>query len=218
MTMIALTAVVVLAAAIPPDPMAALTRVQEAYRKGGDFSASFTHVQVDKLRGKKKTESGKLWAAKDGRVRWMYDKPVRRDFVFDGKAAFFYEPDNAQVTIFDRFQDSPLWNALRFLWGQGQITQSFDVRACDDGCPAGEPGDVSVKLVPKEPLAAVDHVALFVDPGESRLRKSVVYDSLGNRTEFTFSEVKLGVKVDPKKFDFKIPEGVSILRAGDAAR
>ena len=68
-----------------------------------------------------------LWAKPDGRVRWSYLDPVRKDFVFDGEAAYFYEPENAQVTVFERFQDSPLANAVQFLWGQGDIEATFDV-------------------------------------------------------------------------------------------
>jgi outer membrane lipoprotein carrier protein len=212
--MLALAAALVLTAA-PPSPEEILARVQKTYQSGGDFSASFTHTQIDKLRGKRKVESGKLWATRDGRVRWMYEKPVRRDFVFDGKTAYFYEPENAQVTVFDKFQASPLWNALRFLWGQGDIGKSFDVRACDDTCPKAEAGALVLKLVPKEPLAAVDRVVIVVDPTQDRLQKSIVFDTLGNRTEYAFSDVVLGAKVDPKKFDFKPPEGVNILRAAE---
>ena len=39
--------------------------------------------------------------------RWSYLDPVPKDFVFTGERAFFYEPDNAQVTVFEQFKDSP---------------------------------------------------------------------------------------------------------------
>ncbi len=202
-----------LLAAAEPSPTDTLAKVQSAYQKGGDLTASFSQIYVDKLRGKKKTETGKLWAKTDGRVRWTYEKPARKDFVFTGATAYFYEPDNSQVTVFDKFQNTPLWNALRFLWGQGTITKTFDVRVCDEACAKSEPGDVLIKLVPKEPIAAVDHVEVAIDTKAMRVRRSMVFDSLGNRTEYHFLDVKLGAAVDAKKFDFKIPEGVSVIRA-----
>ncbi len=202
-----------------PNPEALLGEIQKAYQQGGDFSASFTHVYINKLRGKKKVESGRLWAKRDGRVRWSYQKPSHKDFIYDGKTAYFYEPDKAQVSIYEGFQKSPLWNAMRFLWGQGSLSESFDVRSCDASCGEAEAGDVLIKLVPKEPLAAVDHVVLVIDPKAKRVRRSLVFDALGNRTEYQFSDVKLGITVKPEKFDFTIPDGVNRVRAtGEGAR
>src|SRR2546427_3529112 len=110
-----------IAALAAASPQQVLAEVQAAYRLGGDLEANFTHIYIDKLRGKTRVESGKLWAKRDGRVRWSYLDPVRKDFVFTGERALFYEPDNAQVTIFDEFKHSPLFEALRFLWGQGSL-------------------------------------------------------------------------------------------------
>ena len=65
-----------------PSPEKVLADVRAAYLGAGDIEAEFTQVNVDQLRGKKRKESGKLWAKKDGRVRWSYLDPVRKDFVY----------------------------------------------------------------------------------------------------------------------------------------
>lgn len=205
-----------LAAAPTPDQLVA--QVQAAYHKGGDMTATFTQTYSDKLRGKKRVETGNLWVKTDGRVRWSYASPVRKDFVFDGTTAYFYEPDNAQVTVFERFGDSPIANAMQFLWGQGELRKSFEVQACDTSCAepsqaGAKPGEVAVRMVPKEGIAAVDHAVLWVDEKAQRVRRSLVYDPLGNVTEYQFSEVKLGTPIDGAKFAFTVPQGVSLLKA-----
>jgi len=98
-----------------PSPNAArlLGQVQTTYRTGGDLTAAFTQNYIDRLRPNPRVESGHLWAKKDGRVRWRYEQPNVKEFVFDGKRAHFYEPDNAQVTVFDNFVDSPLLSEIR---------------------------------------------------------------------------------------------------------
>src|SRR5262245_58384914 len=116
--------------AAAPSPEAVVQRVQAVYEKAGDLEADFTQSYVEKLRGKTRVESGHLWAKKDGRVRWEYREPVPKYFVFDGKDAFFYEPENAQVTEFEKFEDSDLSNALRFLLGKGDLAKRFTVAAC----------------------------------------------------------------------------------------
>jgi outer membrane lipoprotein carrier protein len=199
--------------ALDPAPNATVANLQATYRNAGDMSAAFKQIYIDKLRGKKRAEQGKLWVKTDGRVRWTYQEPERKDFVFDGKTAYFYEPENAQVTIFERFQDSPLANAMHFLWGQGDLAKTFDLSACEGVCPSAAVGDGLVQLVPKKPMPAVDHIVLVVDGKTHKVRESVVFDPLGNRTEYHFSDVQFGAKVETAKFAFTVPPGVSVLRA-----
>ncbi len=194
------------------SPADTLAKVQATYKNAGDVTAKFEQAYVDKVRGARKVESGEMWAKKDGKVRWSYQKPVRKDFVFDGKQAYFYEPENSQVTVFDRFQDSPVASAMRFLWGQGDLVKSFTPAACDAKCIAG--GDaVSILLTPKEPIAAVERIQLDTDSASGRVRRSIVVDPLGNRTEYVFKDLDLAAKVADAKFAFSIPAGVSVLHA-----
>ncbi|MBI3179848.1 MAG: outer membrane lipoprotein carrier protein LolA [Deltaproteobacteria bacterium] len=202
------------ALALSLSPIDTLSKVQATYKQGGDFEASFTHVYIDKLRGKKRLETGKLWAKRDGRVRWSYLDPVPKDFVFTGKQAIFYEPEAAQVTLFEAFEDSPLFEATRFLWGQGRIDRLFDAKTCSTHCDLGGAGEIVIELWPKQELASIDHTVLIVDAKAFRVLRSIIFDTLGNRTEYVFSAVKFGAKISGKKFDFVMPQGVSILRAG----
>ena len=214
----ALILIVSMGLAAAPTPDQLVNQVQAAYHNGGDMTAQFTQTYIDKLRGKKRVESGNLWVKTDGRVRWSYMKPQRKDFVYDGTTAYFYEPDNAQVTVFEHFGDSPIANAMQFLWGQGELRKSFEVQACDTSCAepskaGAKAGEVAVRMVPKEGIAAVDHVVLWMDEKAQRVRRSLVYDPLGNVTEYQFTDVQLGVRIEAAKFSFTVPQGVSLLRA-----
>ncbi|HET6345282.1 MAG TPA: outer-membrane lipoprotein carrier protein LolA, partial [Myxococcota bacterium] len=95
----------------------------------------------------------------------------------------------------------------------GELAKSFDISACSRDCPAPASGEAVVQLVPKTALAAVEHIALVVDPKAGRVRRSVVYDPLGNRTEYQFDDLQFGATVDDAKFAFTVPTGVSVLRA-----
>jgi outer membrane lipoprotein carrier protein len=188
-----------------------LGRVQDTYRNGGDLTATFSQTYIDRLRPIGRTESGRLWAKKDGRARWRYEVPEVKEFVFDGKRAYFYEPENAQVTIFDNFVDSPVWDALRFVWGQGEIGHAFRAEDCRS-CQIGQRKSLVVALWPKEPLANIDHLWLGIDPTALTVCGAIVFDPLGNRTEYAFEEIKFGAKLPDAKFVFTIPKGVSVLR------
>lgn len=188
-------------------------RIQNVYTRVGDVRAEFAQTYIDKLRGQRPTERGVLWAKSDGRVRWSYREPVRKDFVFTGTNAYFYEPNNAQVTVFDNFETSPLANAIRFLWGQGSILETFNVSPCTERCEESPAGYTSLLLRPKNPIAVVEAIQLSVDSKTARVKRSIVFDPLGNKTQYVFDAIRFGEAVEDKKFVFKIPEGVSIIRA-----
>jgi outer membrane lipoprotein-sorting protein len=139
---------------------------------------------------------------------------VPKDFVYTGRTAYFYEPNNSQVTVFEKFEDSPLANALRFLWGQGSILQTFNVSACTERCLSADVDTQrSVLLKPRDPIPSVEVIQLTVEPDSGRVMRSIVFDPLGNRTEYRFSSVAFNAKVSEKKFAFRIPPGVDILKA-----
>ena len=208
----ALIASIVLSAA-PTDLSKLVERVQATYDSKTDISASFTQSYMDSLRGSQREESGRLWAKSDGRVRWTYVKPVRKDFVYNGEVAYFYEPESAQVTVFEDFQQSQVSQALRFLWGQGDLRESFEIQACTVECRRAKPGETVLVLWTKTPIATVDKILLVVVEASATVARSVVLDPLGNETTYTLSDFDKTKVLDQRLFDFQIPEGVSVLKA-----
>jgi len=203
--------VALLLAAANPDEI--LAKVQDTYKHAGDMQASFVQTHNEKLRKKVRSEEGRLWAKADGRLRWEYDRPAKKYFFFDGKNAFFYEPDNAQVTEFESFADSPLSHALEFLLGRGRLAETFSAGACTKNCDLAASGEVVLELVPKKPLPSVERVLFCIDPKTYRVRQTLVFDPLGNRTDYVFTDVVFGSKIVDERFTFNIPEGVNRLRA-----
>ncbi len=200
------------------DLQALLLSIQSRYRQLGDMSADFEQVYVDSLIGKRPPESGKMWARPSGKLRWSYRLPAEKEFIFDGQSAWFYEPSNAQVTVFDDFDKTPLSVALRFFWGQGDIGKLFTIKACEKNCDVGEPGDTVIALWPKEQLSSVSHILLVIaspstDGTRERVRMSVVIDALGNRTEYRFSAFTAEPGLTDTRFEFVIPAGISVLRS-----
>ena len=205
------------------DLSSRVAKVEAAYQSGGSMTAEFTQTYRDSLRPKPRVESGRLWVGPAGQVRWTYLPPAeRKEFIFDGSRAFFYEPEQAQVTVFTGFKDSPLATATEFLWGRGDLRKQFIVGDCA-APPAGvEPiatipkGELCVALRPRQALPQVQQVLLGIDEEAQRINRSWVIDAVGNTTEFAFTQVRFGQTINPAKFAFAIPAGVSVLEPEDS--
>ena len=208
----ALLASIILSAA-PADLPKLVERVQATYDSKTDISAGFTQTYLDSLRGTKREEAGRLWAKSDGRVRWTYMQPVRKDFVYNGQVAYFYEPESAQVTVFEDFQHSQISQALKFLWGQGDLRESFEIQACTTECRRAKAGETVLVLWTKTPIATVDKILLVVNEASATVLRSVVLDPLGNETTYVLSDFDKTKVLDERLFDFKVPDGVSVLKA-----
>ena len=122
------------------------------------------------------------------------------------------------MTVFERFEDSQLSRVVRFLWGQGDLMSTFDMSPCDAQCGVGLEHELLLALRPKQVIPSIQRVVLAVDVRTARIGRSVVYDPLGNSTEYALSDLRFDMAIDDKKFDFKVPDGVSVLRAAMAGK
>ena len=67
--------------------------------------------------GLTRTEAGMLLLKKPGKMRWSYEVPAGKVFVFDGKYAWFYSPGDSQAQRISAKQMDDLRTPLRFLLG-----------------------------------------------------------------------------------------------------
>ena len=84
-----------LVAQTTPDH-ALLRRVDDHYNHLRTLRAHYTEHYTGM--GLDRSESGTLTLKKPGLMRWSYDTPPGKIFVLDGKYAWFYTPDDAQVS------------------------------------------------------------------------------------------------------------------------
>ena len=154
---------------VQPELEQLVAQIQESYALRRDITASFTQTYVDNLSGSRRVEGGTLWAKSSGKVRWSYLAPVRKDFIFDGTTAYFYEPDNAQVTVFEKFEDSQLSRVVQFLWGQGDLVSTFNIEPCIENCGAISEQERVLSLTPKQNIPSIHRVLLAVDLRTSRV-------------------------------------------------
>jgi hypothetical protein len=85
-------------------------------------------------------------------------------------------------------QDQLLPVAVTFLYGQGNLGQTFDASGC--ATPYGGTGDECVDLKPKTPTNDYKKVSLVVDAADGHVKESIILDASDNLNHFVFSDVR----------------------------
>ncbi len=234
-TLLLLTAVFVLGTAgagLSAGKPAALKDVVAALEKGyaglqdvqADFSQKTTIASVNR----EQKGSGEVFlkrpASATAMFRFNYAKP-KQQIVSNGKQVWFYLPENKQVmvnNVADMFKGGNSI-ALSYLTGLGHVSRDFTVAFSKE--PQDRLGNHQLELIPKKasPVLArlqltisAEAVEQFLADGDVKdlfpVLSSVVHDAGGNQTRIDYSRVRVNKGLDNGKFNFKIPEGVEVIK------
>jgi outer membrane lipoprotein carrier protein len=196
-----------------PDELAA--KVQQRYDSIRDFEASFVQSYEGGLLRTRTTESGTVAIKRPGRMRWVYTKPERKEFVSNGQRIYSYLPADKQVIVAAMPSGEQTTPAL-FLSGRGHLVRDFTASFAP---LPGAPADlVGLKLVPKRNDPEVEWLLLGVDPGTFQIRQLIAADKQGGRSSFQFSNLKENRNLSDKLFEFQVPRGVEVVTSGVPAK
>jgi outer membrane lipoprotein carrier protein len=190
-----------------PEELAA--KIQQRYDTIRDFEAEFVQTYQGGLLRTKTTEEGTVAIKRPGRMRWVYLKPERKEFVSNGREIFSYLPQDKQVIVSEMPADAQTTPAL-FLTGRGNLVRDFTSSFAE--VPATAQGALSVKLVPRKTDPEVEWLIVAVEPSTFQIRALVAMDRQGGQSTFTFKNLKENRNLSDTIFDFKVPRGVDVIR------
>lgn len=190
-------------------------KIQQRYDSIRDFEADFVQTYQGGLLRTKTTEQGTVAIKRPGRMRWVYTKPERKEFVSNGQRVYSYLPADKQVIVSPMPSTDQTTPAL-FLTGRGHLVRDFT--ATTGEIPGGLPGLVAIKLVPKKADPELEWLMLGVDPKTLQIRQLVAVDGQGGRSTFTFNNLKENRNLSDKLFEFQVPRGVDVITNGVPAK
>ena len=197
------------------SPEALAARIQARYDAVRDFEGDFVQSYQGGLLRTKTTEQGTVAIKRPGRMRWVYTKPERKEFVSNGQQIYSYIPRDKQVIVSPMPTGEQTTPAL-FLTGRGHLVRDFTVTRTDvPGAPAGS---IGLKLVPKKTDPEFEWLMIAVDPVRLQIQQLVALDRQGGRSTFTFTNLKENRNLSDKIFDFQVPRGVDVINSGVAAK
>lgn len=149
------------------------------------FSADFTQTLYSNEEGMqtKITYEGKIQALAPSRLKWSYQTPIPKEIFIEEGVMVVYEPKLKQA-IFTRLQEN--MNLLFLLKNARQISETH-----------------------YEAMILEQKYDLLVENGTP---KQINFsDTLGNKVEIIFSNIKVNITMDSKIFDFKPNSEIDII-------
>ncbi|MCG3174409.1 MAG: Outer-membrane lipoprotein carrier protein [Myxococcota bacterium] len=203
-----------------PSITEVVEKMQSVYDSTSDFRAEF--VQEYKPSGAFKgamnvaervEQKGVIQFKKKGKMRWEYSSPHRRLFISDGRKLWMYDPDARTVTVNDNFRAELLPASISFLWGEGKLKEEFEIDYIQGEFMLGEPGDLLIKLKPKEGKKIVTAMFFVVDPKSYRVKEAIVFDPARNKNHLKFRNLTPNTGLADSLFTFTPPPGTETIKA-----
>jgi outer membrane lipoprotein carrier protein len=188
---------------------AEVARVQANYEKVRSFRARFKQDYWVKAYDQRKKSTGTVVFARPGKMSWSYEEPKGNRVVSDGKLLRVYEEGAKQ--LFEQPVDKSQYpQALGFLTGESKLAETFTFEG-NEGASMSFPGGIVLVATPRQPLATVQKVLLYVDAATHYVRRVLLLDAQGNRNRFDFEDVKLDDATDAREFSFTPPAGTAVI-------
>ncbi len=180
--------------------------IQETYKKTETIIAEFTQNTYVEILEREQSRSGKLYFGQN-QFRIEYDRPDKQLYVFNGNTLWIYSPKFKEVEVYEDAGLRISKEALSFLSGLGDLRATFHIPEIKK-----LNGITTLTLIPRDKKSRLKKIQLIVDNSSYSLQEATLWPKRGNRSRYTFSKLKLDKKISDKKFNFKIPKNVSIVR------
>ncbi|RPJ82759.1 MAG: outer membrane lipoprotein carrier protein LolA [Acidobacteria bacterium] len=189
------------------NPSSVIQAVEQKYAGLKSLSASFS--QSYQNAEQRLEESGTLVLKKPGRMYWEYHKPTTKHFLVDGKKSIFYVPEDKQAIVSEIDLDDASVPLL-LLFGRTGIEQNFQVSWETEEAPRSAENAL-VRLTPREPQGEFTHVLLEVTPS-ALVHRLTVFDPIGSRNDYVFSDIRENANVPDRSFNLKLPKDVELIK------
>ena len=194
------------------DPVALAAKVQQRYNGIKDISGDFVQTYEGGVLRTKTTERGTIAIKRPGRMRFVYTKPEKKEFVSDGNRLYAHMVADKQVIVSPAPGPDQGDIPAMFLAGQSDLAR--DYTPSFTALPGAAQGLVTLKLVPKKPSPEYESIGIGVDPKTLQIQFLTAVDTQGGRSSFAFTNLKENLGMSDKQFEFRIPRGVDVVTNG----
>ncbi len=191
-------------------------KIQSKYEHIEDFHADFIQEANVKALNRVQKAEGEVWFKKPGMMRWNYYEPSKDEIVSDGQTMWFYNEEEKQVIQSPLSQVSDSGTTTTLLSGLGKIKELFKA-SFSNSKEFETNGNYFIDLQPKEDEEDFNKVTVSVDKASMIVNAMYLYDPYGNLTKVTLNNIQIDKGVSDTLFNFKVPDGVEVIKPPTSA-
>ena len=198
------------------DPVALAAKVQQRYNGIKDIQGDFVQTYEGGVLRTRTSERGTIAIKRPGRMRFLYTKPEKKEFVSDGTRLYTHLVADKQVIVSPAPGPDQGDIPAMFLAGQSDLAR--DYTPTFTALPGAAAGLVTIKLVPKKKSAEYESIGIGMEPKTLQIQFLTAVDTQGGRSSFAFTNLKENRGLADKDFEFRIPRGVDVVTNGGRAQ
>ncbi len=196
--------------ATPPASIDDYVRALESsYRDVRALRAEFT--QRHSWGNRTREESGTVYFARGGLMRWDYREPSAKLFLATSKMLILYVPAENQVTRSPLKSSEDVRVPFRLLLSRLNLRRVFSKIEFADGGLEAQPGSRVLRAIPKRAEeSGYSEVLMEITPSFDIRRLRVIYLDR-SQMEFLFEHIERNAPLNPSLFSFTPPQGAEII-------
>lgn len=186
-----------------------VSRLESSYHAVKNLRAEFIQTYV--ADGRTRVESGTVFFARGGRMRWDYRQPEDKVFLSDGKYLLLYVPAEKQLTRSRVKASDDARVPFRLLLSRLNLRRVFGRIEFADLTLKPEQGDRVLRALPKHEDEGGYHEVLMEITPAFDIRRLVIHFSDQSSMEFTFNGIDRNVQLNSSLFYFTPPAGTEVI-------
>jgi outer membrane lipoprotein carrier protein len=182
---------------------------ESSYHAVRTIRADFTQTYVSG--GRTRIESGVVYFARGGLMRWDYQRPQAKLFLSDGKALSLYVPEEKQLTRSPLKASDDIRVPFRLLLSRLELRRVFSRLEFAPDTLEHQPADRVLRGYPKKALQEDYQQVLMVISPQFDIRRLLVILPDQSTMEFDFDHIERDVSLSPSLFRFTAPPGTEVI-------
>lgn len=203
------------AAAFPVTPEEAVASLERAIKAVGTLRARFEQLHYSMSVSTPLREKGEFFFEKPDRMRWEYQDPQDKVFLFKDGVLQMYIPEDKQLTRSRVPRETLESDIFGIFLGVMSFKEAYIIE--ESPFPTDATHVRQVKLTPRTE-GECSHILLEIDERTWLLRRAIFVEWAGNKREFVFSQVRTGVRLPRRTFELKVPPDCEIIDDGETIR
>jgi outer membrane lipoprotein carrier protein len=182
---------------------------ESSYHAVQTIRADFTQTYVSG--GRTRTESGVVYFARGGWMRWDYRQPEPKLFLSDGKTLMLYIPEEKQLSRSPLKASDDIRVPFRLLLSRLELQRVFSRLEFAPDALEHQPADRVLRGYPKKPFQEDYQQVLMVISPQFDIRRLVVTLPDQSTMEFDFDHIERNVPASRALFRFSPPPGTEVI-------